>query len=251
MVPIRPTAFFPVTRRRGAGSRRGGFTQVELIAVLAIMLVLTLLSLVVFPRARDAAHRGRCISNLRSIHSAMAGFAADNSGFLPSVEAKSDGDRPPNAQENWWMEIVPYYTDRPRGSAVPREPAILTCPVHVRNLISTGLSEGAVRNRTYGMNSALGFCSEATLNSRQRVRFSSIPDPARTIMVSEAAFNSITPLATLRAGNIRSSAMFNGTYTGGTHQGAGNILWADGHVTAWPDVALLASGADGYWRSGF
>lgn len=235
-----------------------GFTLIELLTVVVIIGVLVGLALFGAPRIREAAHGSRCVTNLRQIHGLMITFASDNQGFLPSVEAKTDSARPSGAKENWWREILPYYSNYISGSIAEADTRVLRCDTHAMNLTDAGLSASAVR-MNYGMNWSLGFCAEASLNSRQRVRYQAIPEPARTIMVSEAAYNSSTPIATLRNGNIRSSATFGGVYEGGTHRGANNILWVDGHVTAWRDVVRLAAAQSSgdanpvstYWRPGF
>ncbi|MDR1281861.1 MAG: prepilin-type N-terminal cleavage/methylation domain-containing protein [Opitutaceae bacterium] len=221
--------------------RPTAFTLIELLTVIAIVGILAGLMLVALPKVREAANRIQCVSNLRQIHGTMLLFSQDHHDALPSVEAKTHTGRPPGAKANWWEEITPYYATPPKGAGISAKADILTCVTHARNLKTTGFGDGAVRNRTYGMNWALGFCAETTLKSGKQVRLSSIPNPSRTILVSECAYNATSPLATLRYGNIKSSATFNGIYKGGTHNGANNILWVDGHVTAWKDVARLAA----------
>lgn len=215
------------------------FTLTELLVVIAIIAVLAAITIPVMSRVAESSRNTRCVSNLRQIHNAMSIFAAENRGFLPSVEARTAADRPEGAKANWWAEILPYYSNHTGGSVAQMNAEVLSCPTHANRLQAAGLSEGAARIN-YGMNWNLGFSHEASLNKKQ-VRLATIPQPARTIMVSEAAYNVSTPLATLRTGNIRSSATFDGVYIGGTHNGSNNILWVDGHVSAWADVARLAA----------
>jgi prepilin-type processing-associated H-X9-DG protein/prepilin-type N-terminal cleavage/methylation domain-containing protein len=235
------------------------FTLVELLAVIAIVAVLAGLAIAGTSRIRATAAQARCLSNLRQMHGLIIAFATDNNGYLPSVEAKTASDRPSGAKENWWLEVIPYSSNYVAGSVAEGIRQIFRCDVHGANMRDAGATAYASTYMNYGMNWNLGFCAEASLNSRSRVRYLAIPEPTRTIMLSEAAYNSSSPIATLRNGNIRSSATFGGVYKGGTHDGANNILWADGHVAAWKDVARLVSAqAPGdpepvstYWKPGF
>lgn len=234
------------------------FTLVELLTVVAIVGVLVGITLSAIPLVRESTNRSRCASNLRQIHTATMAFAIDNQGYLPSVEAKTDAQRPAGAKENWWRELLPYFTSYTSGSIAEDYTKIFRCDTHAARLRGAGVGESASR-MNYGMNWSLGFCAEMTLNSRSRVRYQTLPEPARTIMVSEGAYNSTTPIATLRYGNIKVGATFDGVFIGGAHRGANNILWADGHVSSWKNVSLLAANPPAgnpdpvttYWRPGF
>lgn len=73
----------PLTRR--------GFTLVEMLVVIAIIAVLASILFPVFARARAAARRTRCASNLRQIGLALAMYADD-----------CDGQGPPTGQWHLW-----------------------------------------------------------------------------------------------------------------------------------------------------
>lgn len=67
--------------------RRAGFTYVELIAVMAIILLLMTLLLPTFLRARDSARGSACRSNLQQIATALHLYAQDYNGrFPPSAD---------------------------------------------------------------------------------------------------------------------------------------------------------------------
>lgn len=66
----------------------GGFTLVELLIVIAVVLVLAAISIPLIGRARLQAQRSQCVSNLRQIGVGLFAYAADHKGQLPV--------------QNWW-----------------------------------------------------------------------------------------------------------------------------------------------------
>ena len=66
-----------------AVKRRFGFTYVELIAVMAIILLLMTLLLPTFLRARDSARGSSCRSNLQQVATALHLYAQDYNGHFP------------------------------------------------------------------------------------------------------------------------------------------------------------------------
>jgi prepilin-type N-terminal cleavage/methylation domain-containing protein len=67
------------SRRRGAP----GFTLIELLVVIAIIAILAAILFPVFARAREAARRTACISNVRQIATAMTMYVTDNDSTFP------------------------------------------------------------------------------------------------------------------------------------------------------------------------
>jgi prepilin-type N-terminal cleavage/methylation domain-containing protein len=69
-----------VDRQVAVRRRRGGFTLVELLIVIAILGLLVALVLPAANRARESARRIQCLSNLRQLATAVLAYVADDSG---------------------------------------------------------------------------------------------------------------------------------------------------------------------------
>lgn len=64
------------------GESHRGFTLIELLVVIAIIAILAAILFPVFARAREAARRTSCISNMKQIALATAMYAGDYDGFM-------------------------------------------------------------------------------------------------------------------------------------------------------------------------
>lgn len=126
---------------------RSAFTLVELIAAVGILLILLIILLPSFYRARAYARQGICgSSNLHPLYSAMLLFSLDNNGHLPqaregdtkaaivaSLPETSNNDNSRH-QEVWWPSaIVPYLPANTKNPYI-----YYKCPEAVNKGVGTG-----------------------------------------------------------------------------------------------------------------
>ena len=73
-------------KARGCGtSGRRGFTLIEFLVVISIVMLLTGILMPSLARSRDAADRLRCASNLRQVGGALVGWLDDHGNRLPNL----------------------------------------------------------------------------------------------------------------------------------------------------------------------
>src|SRR5687767_11232093 len=81
-----------------------GFTLVELLVVIGIIALLLTILLPVLSKAKDAANRTACVSNLRQIGLAMMMYVNDNKGKWPAGSTfKRSGE-----SRSLWQFTPPY-----------------------------------------------------------------------------------------------------------------------------------------------
>jgi len=78
------------TFAQSSNVRYRGFTLVELLTVIAIIAILASLLFPVFTRAKAAAKKTQCISNLRQIGAAIEMYESDSDGVFPHALDASD-----------------------------------------------------------------------------------------------------------------------------------------------------------------
>ena len=99
----------PIPPRAPRWALRGAFTVVELLVVVGIVAALLGLLLPATGRAREAAKRVRCASNLRQWGHALVMYVGEHRGFIPREKADPFPDRPWRAAEyNTWAAITAW-----------------------------------------------------------------------------------------------------------------------------------------------
>jgi prepilin-type N-terminal cleavage/methylation domain-containing protein len=88
--------------------RLRGFTLVELLTVIAIILFLVALLMPALSRIRETAKNTKCMSNLRQIAQTTFVYAAENDGMAPNIDNMGGSST-----------IDPFFTTRSRDSSHP------------------------------------------------------------------------------------------------------------------------------------
>jgi len=90
-----------------------GFTLVELLVVISIIAILASLGLPAIARTRDKGQSSKCVSNLKSLHTASILFAQDYNGLLPMGKTNATS---PDFNDQWHRNILPYIKEGSEAS---------------------------------------------------------------------------------------------------------------------------------------
>src|SRR5687767_3429588 len=113
---------------------RRAFTLIELLVVIAIIAILAAVLFPVFARAKDAAKRTACLSNMRQIGYAFTLYLADTDDRMPdrrdlkvTLEYRPWAAWPPSDPRSGWAAVVlePFTRDKDIWSC----PAIIGTPI--------------------------------------------------------------------------------------------------------------------------
>lgn len=93
---------------RSSFSSRKGFTLVELLVVIVIILTLAGVSFVMVTKGKVSAAKSDCMNNLRQLWIAGTQYADDHNGRLPANGVVDDTETPIDESEGWMVSIAPY-----------------------------------------------------------------------------------------------------------------------------------------------
>jgi prepilin-type N-terminal cleavage/methylation domain-containing protein/prepilin-type processing-associated H-X9-DG protein len=127
-------------------AKRQAFTLVELLVVVGIISVLVAILLPVLGKARAAAQRTQCLSNLRSLATAMTIYASENHNYL--VDASDLGSF--DITQGSWIGTLQAYSATPLARRCPADrslyfdtplvlagvPGYRTCSYAINNYVS-------------------------------------------------------------------------------------------------------------------
>ena len=118
---------------------RGGFSLIELLAVIGIIAVLIGFALPAFAGVRRTAKSVRCQANLRSILSGLQGYRDDHQGLIPwSIVTQTTGEDPGAFGVLADYIGVPVTTESQDGMYEQIEPYV--CPADIGLSVLTGFS---------------------------------------------------------------------------------------------------------------
>ncbi len=222
----------PPSRPSGGGHDcfESGFTLIELIVVLAIMVVLAMLTTGAVSSAREAANRTKCASNLRMMAMAAIAYAEDNRGEFPWGARRVNG-----RMEAWDFVTDSDGTVRPgamwSGYGIN---SVLQCPSFV------GGNANWQNNPYTGYNYNCSYIGKVQGDPGRRqtpARLSQIKDPSRTALFGDGEFGSgankfmRAPVRDVDHDGSGKSLRLSGTQ-GFRHRGKTNVAFCDGHVQA-------------------
>jgi prepilin-type processing-associated H-X9-DG protein/prepilin-type N-terminal cleavage/methylation domain-containing protein len=201
------------------------FTLVELLVVMAIIAVLAILGFGAFGGVQATRNRTESSSRLRQWGVALGAYLAENDGSLPrrgqGIQAVTQLDRP----EDWFNALPPLLGQRGYGALVKsgHRPGEGDRSIFVR---PGAKDPGGAAFLSYAMNMNL-----SPWNLSAPTRLAAIERPASTVFLAESpgAYASTYP-----------SARPYGCQA--PHNGKGNILFLDGHVSAF-EASYLGVGA--------
>ena len=200
-----------------------GFTLIELLVVIAIIAILAAILFPAFAKAREAARRSSCSSNMKQMGIAIMQYSQEYDEKLP---AGLNDDTPQLA----WAAVIQPYVKSTKLFACPSNTKSGTFMDKTNNTIpfsyfanGTNAIAGDMGGRSplnENPNATNGFGGGAAL--------SSLVSPSQLILIYESVGGNTYPIQYGFANLQASSGSYSYDFT--NHLQASNYLFADGHV---------------------
>ncbi|HEV2456693.1 MAG TPA: prepilin-type N-terminal cleavage/methylation domain-containing protein [Verrucomicrobiae bacterium] len=229
-----------IPRGGNSCSAGDGFTLVELLVVIAVIVIITAILLPILSKGKQAVQNVSCLNNLRQLEMCCHAYSVDNGDYLPPnepggfVSAPSSTNTPSIVTNNSWCPgIAPLdmtVANVQAGIIYPynNSPGIYRCPADVSTVDG---HPTVLRARSYCMDISL-YCDDA-VNTFKKYTEIRNPSPAQLFVFIDTQEDDIWD-ATF--GIFDSSSYFAGYWldlAADRHSRGANLSFADGHVEHW------------------
>ncbi len=207
-----------------------GFTVMEVVVALTLVIALSLLLLPTLRQMRASSDVTGCLNNLRQFGIAFQAYANDHNSLLPRTDIPAA-----NGSFTQWPYLLDQYIGVNFEQAVKREAAYRAtafwCPAE-KEFIHPTLGKVPY---TYAMNRQL---NERLNGAKAYIRRTEVRNPSRYVVMADGYFDR-TIFTDLR------SKMLSMTRMTRRHDGHPNFLYADGHVAPFTEEIYGVSDAEG------
>lgn len=193
------------------------FTLIELLVVISIIAILAALLLPALNRAKQAALKQSCVSNLRQIGSSVLMYAGDHNDRFPHYQG--GGWELSNLSNNWQGMILPYLNNNKRIIAECR---MRTRPVSGKDKLNDYITYERI---SYGVNVQI---IAVTGDGKDR-RLGGVQIPGRKFMAGDSGGEDSYCHGITHAYTAKYFPDFR-------HRTFANFVMMDGHVTDARDV---------------
>lgn len=206
----------------------GGFTLVELLVGLALIVILVAFLTPAFQKATEKARATKCMGNLRQIGALLGSYLADH-GYYPGafVEINASG-----TVTQRWFQVLRGYSDSSYAKSSMEVPRVMQCP--------SRKSASGVKALGYGYNfEGFGHTPDdgkgnwdapgkGYMRKYWHVRPGMVEEPGQKLVIGDSLDDNENSDITSRV--IFIYRAISSPYHAQRHGGGGNYLFADGHV---------------------